>query len=104
MIQKIALLSEFQEEHIISKKIDGRKIALVKIKEQIFAFDDECTHEHYPLRTGIIEENAEGPSIECIHHGTRFSLRDGKVLALPATRPLRVYTTEIKSEEVWVDL
>ena len=104
MMQKICDVEELAGGSILGRKVDGKKLALVKIKEQIFAFDDECTHEHYPLRTGILEVKDEEVSLECIHHGTRFDLRTGKVLALPATRPLKVYKTEVKQGEVWVDV
>lgn len=101
-MQKAAFWNEFSEGNILSKELGGKKIALVKLKEQVFAFDDECTHEHFPLSDGFVEK--ERAVIECAYHGTRFDLHTGKVQALPATRPLKVYTTEIRGEEVWVDL
>lgn len=101
---KICDLDEFNESNIISKSINGRNIAFVKIKEQVFAFDDECTHEKFPLSHGMVDENHDKPIIECSYHGTKFNLKDGKVLALPATKPLRTYKAEIKDGEVWCEI
>ncbi|MBI2449419.1 nitrite reductase (NAD(P)H) small subunit [Candidatus Pacearchaeota archaeon] len=101
---KICNLSEFSDNNIISKIVNSKNIALVKIKEQVFAFDDECTHEKYPLSHGMIDENNGNPILECSYHGTKFNLKSGKVVALPATKPLKIYKTEIKQGEVWVEL
>ena len=101
---KICSISEFDNGNIISKDVNGKQIALVKIKEQIFAFDDECTHEKYPLSHGMVEENNGNPILECSYHGTKFNLKDGKVIALPATKPLKTYKTEIKDGEVWAEI
>ena len=99
-MERIISLQEFEQGRILSCVVREKKLALVKIGEQVFAFDDECTHEKYPLHEGIIENTI----LECVHHGAKFDLRTGKVLALPAIKPLRVYQTEIKNGEVWVEV
>ena len=101
---KICNLNEFNESNIITKEINKKIVALVKIKEQVFAFDDECTHEKYPLSHGMIEEKNGNPVLECIYHGSKFNLKDGRVLSLPATQPLKTYKTEIKNGEVWCEI
>ena len=100
MIEKICNLNEVQESIAISKEINGKKIAIVKSGNEIFAFDDECTHKRFPLSEGFVEGNV----IECSHHGARFDMRDGKVLALPAEAPLKVYKTTVKGEEVLIEI
>ncbi len=103
MMQKVALLGEFGEGRILSKKIEMKTIALVKIQEKVFAFDDRCTHKHYPLSSGFIDD-PEKAIIQCAFHGAKFDLHTGKVVSLPATETLKVYPTEIKGGEVWVDV
>lgn len=101
---KICNLNEFNDDCIMSKSINGKNIALVKIKDQIFAFDDECTHEKFPLSHGMVEEKNGNPILECSYHGSKFNLKTGKVLSLPATKPLKIYKTEIKDGEVWCEI
>ncbi len=101
---KICDLNEFNESNIITKEINEKIVALVRINGQIFAFDDECTHEKYPLSHGMVEEKNRNPVLECSYHGTKFNLKDGRVLSLPATKPLKIYKTEIKNGEVWAEI
>ena len=97
MMRKVCSLEDFDKGRVV-KLVDGKEIVLVKIENQIFAFDNECTHEKYPLYDGVID----GKEIECVHHGARFSLEDGKVLALPATTPLKIYKTFVKGNDDFV--
>lgn len=61
-----------------------------------YALDDECPHEVASLSEGWIE----GDEIECPLHSSRFRLRDGKVLCLPALRDARTHQVEILAGRV----
>lgn len=78
----------------------GRQIALCNTGEAFHAIDDICTHDGGSLDQGALE----GYSIECPRHGARFDVRTGKVLALPAVRPVRTYPTRVVSGSVEVDV
>lgn len=78
----------------------GRRIALCNTGEGFHAIDDLCTHDGGPLGQGKLD----GFAIECPRHGARFDVRTGKVLALPAVRPIRSYPTRVHDGEVEVDV
>lgn len=61
-----------------------------------YALDDECPHEVASLSQGWIE----GEEIECPLHSSRFCLRDGKVLCLPALNDARTHKTEVRDGRV----
>lgn len=61
---------------------------------------DECTHESVPLSEGDVEDG----TIECWRHGSRFDLRTGAVLNLPAVEPVAVYPARIHSQQVQVNV
>jgi len=42
--------------------------------------------------------------IECLRHGSTFSLLDGAPQSLPATRPITVLDLEIVDGDVFVEL
>jgi 3-phenylpropionate/trans-cinnamate dioxygenase ferredoxin component len=42
--------------------------------------------------------------IECWLHGSRFDLRTGEPLGLPATEPVAVYPCQISGNDVLVDV
>ncbi|MCW4465681.1 bifunctional 3-phenylpropionate/cinnamic acid dioxygenase ferredoxin subunit [Glutamicibacter sp. MNS18] len=56
-----------------------------------YALQDECTHEVASLSDGWIEDC----EVECPLHASRFDLRTGKVLCLPAYVDARTYKVEV---------
>ena len=46
----------------------------------------------------------EGSAIECWLHGSRFDLRSGKPIGLPATTPISVYPVKIDGGDVLVSV
>lgn len=64
----------------------------------VFAVHDECTHAAVPLTEGEID----GCAIECWMHGSRFDLRTGAVLNLPATEPVATYPVRVDAGWVYV--
>ncbi|GAA5226586.1 non-heme iron oxygenase ferredoxin subunit [Paeniglutamicibacter antarcticus] len=61
-----------------------------------YALDDECPHEVASLSEGWIE----GDEIECPLHSSRFCLKNGKVLCLPAVRDAPTHKIEITNGRV----
>jgi 3-phenylpropionate/trans-cinnamate dioxygenase ferredoxin subunit len=82
--------------------VSGRRIALVRIGNEFYAIDDECSHEDYSLAEG--EVWAEEREIECPRHGSMFDLVTGEPCSLPATRPVAVYHVEVEDGTVAVVL
>lgn len=77
--------------------LEGVPIAVVKDSAgQVFAIGDTCTHGEISLSEGFVE----GDTLECWAHGSRFSLRTGKPLNLPAFEPVPVFQVEIDAEGV----
>jgi 3-phenylpropionate/trans-cinnamate dioxygenase ferredoxin subunit len=69
------------------------EIALVNCGGELFAIEDRCSHDNGPLAEG--ELDSEQCTLECPRHGSRFDLRSGAPLTLPAyvavdTFPVRV--------------
>jgi 3-phenylpropionate/trans-cinnamate dioxygenase ferredoxin subunit len=77
-------------------------VALAKCDGGLHAVLDNCSHEDYPLSEG--EVFADVCEIECLRHGSTFSLLDGAPQSLPATRPITVLDLEIVDGDVFVEL
>lgn len=75
-------------------------VAVVHTDEGIFAVLDECSHAAVPLSEGDVE----GCTIECYMHGSRFDLRSGQPLDLPAVAPVPVFPVHLTDDQVLVDL
>jgi 3-phenylpropionate/trans-cinnamate dioxygenase ferredoxin subunit len=75
-------------------------ICLVLASGEVFAVRDECTHEAVPLSEGEVEDG----TIECWLHGSRFDLRTGDALNLPATRAVDTFPVRLVEGEVEVGI
>ncbi len=100
MWSQVLSFSELEEKRPVAKKIGGQRVAFVRIGEQVFAFDDVCTHEFAFLSDGHVVDS----QVECPLHGARFDLRTGEALTLPATEAIRVYPTRVVDGMVEVEL
>ena len=74
-------------------------IAVVNTADGFFAIRDVCSHGEVPLSDGDID----GCTLECYMHGSRFDLRTGFPLELPATRPVPVYPVRLDGDSIFVD-
>jgi 3-phenylpropionate/trans-cinnamate dioxygenase ferredoxin component len=82
--------------------VADRRIALVRVGDEFFALDDQCSHEDYSLSEGeVLSEECE---IECWKHGSTFDLRTGQPCSLPATKPVATYRVDVSGDDVYVEL
>lgn len=77
-------------------EVDGQKIAVVNVNGTLYAVDDTCTHEEESLSAGPVV----GEIIVCPKHGSRFHIPTGRVLSLPAVRPLNTYAVKVEGDDV----
>ena len=85
------------------KAIDvrGTRIAVTNVGGTYYAFDDACTHEDCSL-TEMGE--LAGTTVTCTCHGSEFDVRTGKVLAPPATVPVKVYPTRVAGDALQIEV
>lgn len=98
--EKVCGLDELVVNQASKVVVDGRPIALVKdASGDVYAIGDTCTHGDISLSEGFVEDD----TLECWAHGSKFSLRTGRPLTLPAYEPVPVYQVEIIDNDVYVD-
>ena len=95
-----AALADVPDGGALAVEIDGQEVALVRDGDDVYALRDECSHASIPLSEGDVE----GCEIECWLHGSRFDVRTGKPVNLPATEAVPTYPTQIEGDNVLVDL
>ena len=91
---------ELEDDKPFSAEVGDEIVALVQHGGQLFAIRDECSHGRVMLSLGEVDEC----TIECFAHGSRFDLRTGEALDLPATQPVPVYPVKREGDDVYVDL
>jgi 3-phenylpropionate/trans-cinnamate dioxygenase ferredoxin subunit len=77
-------------------------IAVANCDGGLHAVVDNCSHEDYPLSEGEVFPDV--CEIECVRHGSTFSLLDGEPQSLPAMKPIIVLAVEVVDGDVFVDL
>jgi len=78
--------------------VEGEPMAIVATDDGLFAIDDTCSHDEVSLSDGEVE----GTTIECWLHGSKFDVRTGEALCLPAKRSVAVFDITIEGDGVYV--
>ena len=81
--------------------VRGRRIAVANVDGTYYAFDDECTHKQCSLAK---EGDLAGTTVTCTCHGSEFDVRTGKVLAPPATLPVKVYPVRVTGDVLQIEV
>ena len=76
------------------------ELAIVHSSGAFYAIADECSHASIPLSEGDVGEG----EIECYLHGSRFDLRTGEPIGLPATERVPIYRCIVDGTDVLVDV
>ena len=82
--------------------IEGHRIAVIRIADDVYAIGDLCSHADYSLSEGDVM--ADTFELECPKHGSAFSVKDGMPGSLPATTPVPVYNVRLENGDVVLTL
>jgi 3-phenylpropionate/trans-cinnamate dioxygenase ferredoxin component len=93
-------VDEVEPETALAVEVDGTDVAIVNSGGTFYAIADECSHAAIPLSEGDVGDG----EIECYFHGSRFDLRTGQPIGLPATEPVAVYPCRVDNDTVLVDV
>ena len=97
---KICGFDELGVNEAVKVEIDGVPIVVVRdAAGDVFAIGDTCTHGDISLSEGFVEDD----TVECWAHGSKFSLKTGKPLNLPAYEPVPVYKVDLINGDVYID-
>jgi 3-phenylpropionate/trans-cinnamate dioxygenase ferredoxin subunit len=78
------------------------EIGVVNCAGEVFAIEDRCSHDDGELVYGdLVEADC---AIECPRHGSRFDLRTGKPLNLPAYEPVETFPVVIEDGVIRVEV
>jgi len=97
--QVIGTINDFSATDRFVKKIGERQIAVFKTKTGIFAINNRCPHEGFPLLEGTLQDKCV---IACNWHGWTFDLSTGK--ALQGRDAVKTYPVKQQGKEILVDL
>jgi 3-phenylpropionate/trans-cinnamate dioxygenase ferredoxin subunit len=77
-------------------------VGVFNIEGDLYALEDRCSHDDGPLVEGDWEAD-EAVAI-CPRHGSRFDIRTGRPLTLPAVIPVDTYPVRVEDGVVKVSV
>lgn len=95
----VAHAEDLEPGRFLKVEAAGRAFLIALVEDQLYAVEDLCSHEDYPLSYGCLD----GDRIKCSLHGSRFSLKTGEPLDEPADQPIATFAVVIDQGQVWLD-
>ena len=77
-------------------------LGIYNLDGDYFAIEDRCSHDDGPLAEGDFD--AEDAVVVCPRHGSRFDIRTGRPLTLPAYEPVDTFPVVVEDGWVKVDV
>ncbi len=97
---KIAKINDFENKHIKSYSIMGKKIGVVREDNgEFFAIEVGCKHQRADLTDGLIE----GMVVTCPRHQWKYDLSTGKCLNHESV-DLRRHALKIEDGNIYICL
>jgi nitrite reductase/ring-hydroxylating ferredoxin subunit len=96
---RAASIAEVDAAGRLPVQVDGHAIVLFADRGQIYAVDNRCPHMGFPLHRGSLKDGI----LTCHWHHARFDLATGGTFD-PWADDVRVFPTQVRNGEVWIDL
>ncbi len=100
-LHRICPVAAIKDQTAVRIPLPGRSaIALCRLRDQVYAIADTCTHEQASLSEGEILDG----QIYCPFHGGGFDIVTGAATERPCTVALKTFPVVIKDGDVFVNL
>ncbi|MES9939538.1 MAG: non-heme iron oxygenase ferredoxin subunit [Candidatus Thiodiazotropha sp. 6PLUC1] len=97
---KVAAADELPPGKMKRFDFEQHRYLIVNAEGQIYAVNDQCSHEDVSLYLGCIQ----GQNIKCSLHGSRFCLKTGLPLEEPATEAIATFPVKIENNQILIQL
>ena len=98
--ERVCSLAEVPTDEALAVTVGAYAVAVARHGDELFALEDQCSHAAVALSDGEVADC----TVECWLHGSRFDLRTGKPIGLPATEPVATFPVELRDNDVYVDV
>jgi len=92
--------SELEGRDVTGVACQGRRVALYRLGDEIFATSDACPHLGASLSDGCVVEGF----IECPLHFALFDIRTGAADGGMTTKAVRTLPTKVEHDDIYIDL
>lgn len=105
MGQRVASLRELPVGGVRLVRVQGRRLALFRTSDGVFALDNQCPHEGYGLTRGQVRDDGDGDggaTVTCNWHNWKFRLSDGACVL--GEEDVRAHPVRVEGDDVVVDV
>jgi nitrite reductase/ring-hydroxylating ferredoxin subunit len=95
---RVCSVNDLASAELFAVEANGERVVLCNVDGELYALEDQCSHQDYPLADGTLE----GYKLECIYHGACFDVRSGRAVKLPAIKPVKTYEVDVRGDDVLV--
>ena len=81
-------------------ELDGARVVLARVGDQVYALADTCAHRGGPLSEGRLS----GTRLACPWHGWMYDVRTGQCAFPPQGQAVASYGVRVDGDDVWVEL
>ena len=78
------------------------EIGVFNCAGEVLAIEDRCSHDDGTLIEGELDQGS--CTVECPRHGSRFDLRTGRPLTLPAYQPVDTFPVSVDDGIIRVEI
>lgn len=96
---RVTTLDELWSGEMMSVPVDGKKILLVRLADDVRAYEDKCAH----LGVALSEGHLDGEVLTCRAHHWTYDIGTGRGIN-PRTAVLKRFATKVEAGEVFVDV
>jgi nitrite reductase/ring-hydroxylating ferredoxin subunit len=97
---EVASRDQLDPDFPVGVEVNGQKLGLFLLDDQIHALEDICPHAYALLSQGFQEDGV----IECPLHAARFDIATGKCLIEIGQRDLHQYPVRVQDGKVQVQI
>ena len=97
---EVASRDQLDPDFPVGVDVNGRKLGLFLLGDQVHALEDVCPHAYALLSQGFQEDGV----IECPLHAARFDIASGKCLAEIGQRDLQCFPVRVLEGRVQVQI
>ncbi len=98
---KIAEITDIDRKCVIPIDLEGFGLILYRDEDDgFFCIMNCCTHDNAALFGGIVEND----TIACPKHGSKFDLKTGDALTMPAVVGVESFPVKAEGEDIFVGI
>jgi NADPH-dependent 2,4-dienoyl-CoA reductase/sulfur reductase-like enzyme/nitrite reductase/ring-hydroxylating ferredoxin subunit len=98
-ITSLTDIQNFEKAESEVEGIEGAKVLVLRLNNEVHAISPRCTHYGAPLKIGVIQPDGQ---IRCPWHGACFNIRTGDVEDAPALNALHTFDVYEKDGGVYI--